>query len=253
MLLILSPAKTFQQEVKLLNTPTPWLFKKQTTQLLQQLKTYDAAQFKTMMKLSETLSVKTYEMYQQFDAQPKHQALFAFSGEVYKALDASTLSENALVFAKPRLMILSGLYGMLKPDTLIYPYRLEMGLTAKFESQTLVKLWKPILTEQLSQQLSVHEGEKSLLNLASTEYEKAVDLAKLSKTYRVVTVAFKEQQGDTVKVVGMYAKKARGRMLRYILTHELDQIDEIKQFNEDGYLFNEVLSTELVYVFTRQK
>ncbi len=87
--------------------------------------------------------------------------------------------------------------------------------------------------------------------MASKEYSQALALKSRNKQYRIVTVEFKEQKGDTFKVVGMDAKKARGHLARYILEHQIDNVDDLKSYTDEGYHLNESLSTDELFVYTR--
>ncbi len=254
MILILSPAKTYHSDFKHLKVTEEVPFVAKTQTLLNVMKQYDKEAMMTLMKISDALAETTVARYKNFEAQPTVSALYAFDGEAYKGLAAHSLSEAAIEFAKDRLIILSGLYGMLTPQTIMKPYRLEMGLKLPVEDKkTLVNFWKPTLTGEIEKRLDAHDHEKVLLNLASKEYSQALDLKSLNKQYRIVTVEFKEQKGDTFKVVGMYAKKARGHLARYILEHQIDNVDDLKTYMDAGYCLNESLSTDELFVYTRQK
>ncbi|MGL4372415.1 MAG: YaaA family protein, partial [Turicibacter sp.] len=146
----------------------------------------------------------------------------------------------------------SGLYGMLMPNHVMRPYRLEMQTTLPIdEDKDLYAFWKSRLTTQILNLLDQTPGDRVLLNLASKEYSKALDLKLIMKSFPVITVEFKEQKGDVFKVVGMYAKKARGKMVRFILENEVDEVERLKHYQEDGYAFNKDLSSAQTWVFTR--
>ena len=252
MLVILSPAKTFHKEFKQLPVKTSELFPNQTTQLLNKMQQYTEVEIKQLMSLSDALAATTAKQYMMFKTLNEASALYAFDGEVYRGLNAQTLSKEALLFSYQRLIILSGLYGMLTPTTLIKPYRLEMGLKLSVdEHPNLVNFWKPIITKALMEQLSQSKEKPVILNLASSEYAKAIDFKKIRQLTHVVEVVFKERKGDTYKVVGMYAKKARGALTRFILEHQLTEVEAIKAFEENGYTYQDELSSDSVIVFTR--
>jgi cytoplasmic iron level regulating protein YaaA (DUF328/UPF0246 family) len=163
-------------------------------------------------------------------------------------LNAETLSPDELNKAQDRLRILSGLYGILKPLDLLVPYRLEMG--TKWEvtpkQKNLYSFWGDKLTTYLNNELT--DGEV-VVNLASNEYAKVIEPKKLSS--RIITPVFKEFKNGEYKTVMMYAKHARGKMTRYLIQNELDSIDQLKLYSEDGYLFDANLSTENDWVFVR--
>jgi len=178
------------------------------------------------------------------------QAVFAFKGDVYTGLAADTLSAEDLKFAQQHLRILSGLYGLLRPLDLMQPYRLEMGtrLSNGF-GNNLYEFWNHSITELINEDL---EGlqPRAVINLASKEYFKAVDPAALQGD--LYQVDFKEKREDgAYRIVAFYAKKARGMMCRYAVKHRLSEPDQLRGFDMEGYGFNESLSGERHFVFTR--
>ncbi len=176
-------------------------------------------------------------------------ALLAFRGDVYKGLDADSLDADALAFAQDHLRILSGLYGVLRPQDLIQPYRLEMGTKlATARGENLYTFWGDAITETLNRALAA-QGDDVLVNLASKEYFSAVRPEKLAG--RVVTPVFKERKGNTYKIVGLFAKRARGLMSRYIIDERLDDIEALKGFDAEGYAFEPSLSAADTWVFAR--
>lgn len=205
------------------------------------------------MKLSPQLTDLNYHRYQQWEKPMKKekevkQAIALFNGAAYKGLDATSLSESELLALQDNLRILSGLYGILKPLDLIYPYRLEMGTKFAVDSKrkNLYAFWKDQLTDFLNKETT---PDDTIVNLASTEYFKAIDTKKLQA--RVITPIFKEIKGDTYKVVMMYAKTARGKMLRYIVRENIENAEALKGYAVDGYSYNESLSSEQEWVFVR--
>ncbi|MDU4936605.1 MAG: peroxide stress protein YaaA, partial [Peptostreptococcaceae bacterium] len=144
-------------------------------------------------------------------------------------------------------------YGVLSPLDLIEPYRLEMkAKLVNNEGSNLYKFWKPKITNFLAQELSTHDN-KILLNLASSEYVKAIDLKILGNSCKFVNVEFKEynDKTDKFRVIGMYSKQARGHMARFIIKNKIDNLEDLKSFNLNGYKYNENLSSDTDFIFTR--
>jgi hypothetical protein len=54
-------------------------------------------------------------------------------------------------------------------------------------------------------------------------------------------------------MIGIYAKKARGMLSRYIIQHQFTKPEDIKSFKDDGYKFNKTLSNGNKWVFTRKQ
>ncbi len=255
MLSIISPAK------KLITNPlashensSQLDFQTQTKELANQLKDMTVAEISTLMGLSENLSRLNFERYQDFNLsgsaeQPSANALFLFQGDVYQSLDAFNFSESEVSFAQEHLNILSGLYGLIKPLDLIQPYRLEMGTKLKnSHGKNLYDFWQERLTSKINQRLETHKN-KLIINLASTEYSKAINLKKLN--YPIINIHFKETKNGQLKTIGIHAKKARGAMARFIITSQADCLNDILEFSKLNYEYQSSLSDEKNIFFIR--
>ena len=255
MLTILSPAKKLN-ELSLENhaMSSEVHFKTKIKALITELKKMTVADIACLMKLSEKLAQLNFERYQDFKIsgskrQPSQNAIFLFKGDVYQSLAAETLTTSGLKYAQKHLAILSGLYGLLKPLDLIQPYRLEMGTKLSNEKGTnLYDFWQDELTDYINQLLAKHKN-KLLLNLASTEYSKAINPKKLH--HPLVTAHFKENKNGSLKVIGIHAKKARGAMARFIITNQVDSIEQLKSFKDLNYRFDPSISNDENLVYSR--
>ena len=256
MLLIISPAKTLDFET----APTTSDFTQpallsESQQLIDSLKTLSPAQVAHLMKLSDKLAQLNAARFEAFATPftPKNakQAILAFKGDVYTGLEAETLTEPQLQFAQQHLAILSGLYGLLKPLDLMQAYRLEMGTKfANERGKDLYQFWGSLITEQLNQQLA-QQDNPVLINLASNEYFKAVQPNQINA--KIITPVFKDYKNGQYKIISFYAKKARGMMCRYMIDHQLQQPEQLKEFDSGGYQFNEAASSETTWVFLREE
>ena len=250
MIVILSPAKTLdlspEDQVDLATSP---MFLQEAEQLVNKLKRLSSKKIGTMMNVSPACRFESSAfsgMSLPFTKTNSKRAALCFQGEAYRGWEPSSLKEDDLSFAQEHVRILSGLYGLLKPLDLIQPYRLEMG--SKFEVSPKIKnlyaFWKEKLTKQLIADL---DGDV-LLNLASTEYAKAIDM-KMMKG-KVITPVFQDLKNGQLKVIMTYAKKARGLMTRYVIQNRIIDVNEIKLFDLEGY-FNVNESTNTTWVFSR--
>lgn len=256
MIIILSPTKIFREygTNELLKYKT-LKYAEQTNRLVARLAKLEVGELIKMMKISEELALCNYERFSQFDS-PDQKGYYAadyFYGEAFKAFDSPSLSDKARTYMGTHIKVLSGLYGCIGALEVIKPYRLEMGTKlSAMKGDSLYSIWKSVLTEEMLKELSCMEGEKVLVNLASDEYSKALDLKQISKSYPVINLHFRVKKGEQYKVVGMYAKRARGLMARFICENQLQASEEIKAFKLDGYAYNEDLSTEHDWVFVKE-
>ena len=251
MLIVISPAKTLDFEtVATTESYSQPRFLKQSKLLIDELKNLSTADIASLMKLSDKLAglnmVRFQTWHSPFNLDNAKQALLAFKGDVYTGLDASTLDDTGLEFAQHHLRILSGLYGLLKPLDLMQPYRLEMG--TKFpnaKGKDLYQFWGKQLRESIEAELV----DDVLINLASNEYFKAVEAKKLKA--RIITPVFKDWKNGQYKIISFYAKRARGLMSRYIIDHKINQPENIKQFDSQGYRYSPEMSEADQWVFLR--
>ena len=254
MIVIISPAKRleFSGPIKTDEFSIPSNIEESTI-LMNRLKKMSPNQIGKLMNLSEGLAEKNHERFQnwepEFDINNSRQAIFSFNGDVYIGLDAASYSRDDLNYAQNYLRILSGLHGILKPLDLIRPYRLEMGTRLKIRRHNnLYDFWGMKITDQINHDLE-ENPDPVLINLASNEYFKSIKTNKLNA--RIITPVFKDFKNGEYKVIQFWAKKARGFMAAYIIRNKLEEATQLKLFDIKGYLYNENMSTEKKWVFTR--
>lgn len=252
MKLVLSPAKSLDFETQLpTDKHTEPQFLKQSERLNSILKKKSAKSLSKLMSISDALGQLNYERNQSwqlpFTSENARPAIYAFSGDVYRGLDAYSISTKKLDTMQDKIRILSGLYGLLKPTDLIQPYRLEMGTKLPVGSKkNLYEFWKRAITKALNEEL---EDDELFLNLASNEYFKAIDTKALKVS--VVTATFKDFKNGEYKTIMTYAKLARGYMTRYIIDSNANTLDDLKGFNYEGYHYSEPMSSDTELVFIR--
>lgn len=252
MKIIISPAKSLDFETKATTELyTQPRFLEQSEKLNKKLKTLSRKKIGELMKISDDLASLNYDRNQQwqppFTLDNAKQAVFSFTGEVYRGIDVNSLSQEKIPALQEKLRILSGLYGLLKPLDLIQPYRLEMGTKLKVgRAENLYKLWDTTLADSLNDELA--DGEL-LINLASSEYFKA--LPKKTLKVPMITPVFKDFKNGQYKTIMTFAKKARGLMVRYIIDNNVETLEQLKGFDVEGYGFSQEMSTETELVFTR--
>jgi cytoplasmic iron level regulating protein YaaA (DUF328/UPF0246 family) len=254
MLMVISPAKTLDFETP----PTTERFTQpqyldHSQELILQLRELTPAQISELMHLSDKLAGLNAARFGSwtpaFTAKNAKQALLAFKGDVYTGLAAETLSETDLDYAQQHLRLLSGLYGLLRPLDLMQPYRLEMGTKlANARGKDLYAFWGERISEWLNEALA-EQGDDVLLNLASNEYFSAVKRSALKA--RVIDTEFRDQKNGQYKIISFYAKKARGMMSRFVISERIDNPEHLKQFDVQGYRFDNELSKPEKLVFLR--
>ena len=249
MIIVLSPAKSLDFDSKFnYKNPSFVEFGTKTAQLITKLRKFDTKTLEKLYKVSENLAKLNFERFQgfskKFDEKNSRPAIFAFNGDVYNGIDKENLNQN---FAQNHVRILSGLYGLLKPMDLIQPYRLEMGTDFKKHDlgfKNLYEFWGDKISNKINETKSDY-----LINLASEEYFKAID--KKSLKSNIINMIFKESKAGKLKIVGIFAKRARGLMTNYVIKNKITDPKELKKFSENNYKFQKDLSDENNFVFVR--
>jgi len=252
MKVLLSPAKSLDFKSQLPTDKNTYLcFEKEAEYLNSILKRKSPKDLSDLMGISSKIADLNYERNNDwslpFTKKNSRQAVYAFSGDVYRGLDAYSIDNSKLDFMQSSVRIISGLYGLIKPLDLIQPYRLEMGTKLFFDNnKNLYDYWRVKITNQLNSELSENEP---VLNLASNEYFKAVDSKVLKSD--IYSVNFKQLKDDKYKTIAIFSKKARGMMTRYIIENNISDINALKSFNYDGYVYHKDLSSEKELIFSR--
>ncbi len=255
MLFLLSPAKNLDFETPAhIAASTQPLFIEPATQLIDVLKTKTAGEIAGLMDLSDNLSELNAKRYAdwrpKFTAKTAKQAVLAFNGDVYEGLNAPGMTAKQLDWAQQHLVILSGLYGALRPLDLMRPYRLEMGTRLQTAvGKNLYQFWGTRIAHYLNERLA---GDKApvVINVASEEYFKSVDRKVLAA--RVVQCVFEDRKGAAYKVVSFHAKRARGLLVRHAIVHKIAKPEGLESFNAEGYAFAASASEPDRLVFRRE-
>ena len=256
MLVVVSPAKNldFESEIPVSQFTQPAMLE-DTERLMEVCRTLSPADLSSLMKISDKLATLNANRFAEFSTpfspDNARQAMYAFNGDVYTGLDAYSLDSETVEYAQKHLRILSGLYGLLRPLDLMQAYRLEMGTKlANPEGKGLYAFWDDRITYMLNKALE-EQGDNVLINLASNEYFKAVK--KKSLDGMIITPTFKDCKNGQYKIISFFAKKARGLMARYILENRVEDVEGLKNFDVDGYVFSEEQSSSTELVFLRNQ
>lgn len=255
MQLITAPSKTQQFNGRMYAEHSLPILFEQTKILTRQLKLFKRQELSQLMKTSEKLTESTYQLIHNFShpfsPDNAKQALFTFQGAAYSAINAESYTKEQLSHAQQHLFILSGLYGILRPLDLMQPYRLEMGCSlAAGGANNLYHFWQGHVTDIINQALT-EDSDKVLINLASKEYSKVVDNKKLQG--EMVTITFKQLHKGRLRTIPVHAKKARGLMIHFAISKQVDRATELKAFNLDGYCFSKEDSTATEWLLVKME
>ncbi len=258
MLYLLSPAKKLDYgspiDPAVLALATRPVFTARAAELIAQLKTLAPPAVAALMSLSDELAALNVARYGAWSARATDRnsrpAALAFNGDVYAGLGARTLRSADLVWAQDHLLILSGLYGVLRPLDRLQPYRLEMGTRlANARGPDLYAYWGATLAQYLNGRLAA-DKVPLVVNLASHEYARAVPRAALHA--RVVDCVFEDWSRGRYRTVGVHAKRARGLMARWVVQARVASVERLAHFDAEGYAFDRAESVPVRLVFRRR-
>ena len=249
MILIISPSKSQNFSTTSCEAFSQTRQIEKTSELASVLKEQNQTQIAKLMSLSDKLAKLNFDRFQNFHTpftlENAKQAILAFKGDVYNGIDAPSLSADDLSFSQDKVRILSGFYGVVRPLDLIQPYRLEMGTKlATNKAKNLYEFWGSGVSEVLNK-----DESELIVNLASNEYFKSID--KKSLKANILNIAFKEKKGDAYKIIGIFAKRARGLMVNYMIRNRINDSESLKDFADEGYQFSSDFSDNSTWVFTR--
>lgn len=256
MLILLSPAKTMDMSSKGtagLPPATEPIYEKEARELAGVMRRFSESELAKMLKISPVLAAQNYERYQLFgrSSNPRKEAIAAYNGSVFKAIDAATLSKDDLLYAQDRLRIVSTLYGLVRPLDKIEAYRIAFSLKLFPDKGSLYDYWLPKLTEPLI--ADVKKAGGVLVNLASLDIQGALHMDEIRKAVKVVTPEFQEWRDGKYETVRTYAKICRGVMTRHIIQQRIESPEELVKFMWNGFAFNPEISDAERYVFTRER
>lgn len=259
MLAVISPAKTLDFASTLpAHNPTQPQHLEEAAELMGVLRRKSKAELQELMDISPALAELNWTRNRAWrlakegaslDPEEARAALFAFKGDVYTGFSLPDFTAADFRFAQKHLLILSGLYGVLRPLDLILPYRLEMGTALKTRrGRNLYEFWGGTITDSVNRALA-KSGEKTLVNLASQEYFGAIQPERIHG--RIITVHFREWKNGAYKVMSLFAKKARGLMSDFLIRRRVEKAEELQGFDVAGYRYQPGLGDDLNWHFTR--
>lgn len=252
MLILLSPSKTQDfQTPPIIKGGVVSLFNNETKNLSKIMKNYSSQELGKMMKVSDNLAELNFDRFQKWNSSFKKErgvdegynfkpSIFAFKGDVYHGFDLENYSKSDFNYAERHLRIVSGFYGLMTPMTYLKPYRLEMGTRVSFtvgnkEYKNLYDFWGTKLTEKVVEDLNSLES-KYILNLASIEYSKSIDLKSFEDD--VINADFKVSKNGSEKIIAIFAKKQRGEMANWVIQNRVESIEDLKKYKNAGFKYS---------------
>lgn len=247
MQIIISPAKQMRVDTDSMESGGKPIFLEETKKLLGKLQTFNRGELKSLFRANDKITEENYQRYACMDLERgMTPAVLSYIGIQYQYMAPQVFTGKQWDYVREHLWILSGFYGMLRPDHGVMPYRLEMqARLAMGDAKDLYAFWGDKLYKELVRQ------DKVVLNLASKEYSKAVE-AYLEPEIRYVTCVFGSLQDGKVKVKGTEAKMARGEMVRWLSLNHAQEPERVREFEGLGFSYCADRSTKEEYVFLKK-
>lgn len=242
MLVLIAPAKRMRAEVDFFQAKNKPMYLEKTKVILDYLKQLKMKEMQLLLKCNDKIASDSYLNIQRFDFSKRGvPALFAYDGIQYQYIAPSIMEGGQLDYLQHHLRILSAFYGVLKPFDEVLPYRLELDDFLE-DGLNLKEFWKEDWLEACDDEV--------ILDLTSKQYGRQIH--RYNRQKHIVTCRFKEAEGNHLVEKGVFVKMARGRMVRYLAEHQIQKIEDVKEFSDLGFCYQSELSSEHEYVFTRQ-
>ena len=238
MKIIMSPAKEMATD---LPVQKDWVLTRDSQTIVSILESYSKEELKKLFKVSDALLEENWDKIQNFQESVTYHAMDLYQGLAFRSFKQVANWKEHQDYAVKHLRILSALYGAISPETRVKPYRLDLTMNLKVEGETLKKYWKERIVS------SFEKGE-CIINLASSEFSSLFN----KKEFDWVDVEFYEKKVGVLKQHSTISKKARGKMAAWMMLHHIQDKDELRNFNLDGYTFDESLSKENHYCFVKE-
>ena len=238
MKIIMSPAKEMATDVPV---QKDWVLTEDSQKIVSLLSNYSKEELKKLLKVSDALLEENWDKFQKFQESVTYHAMDLYQGLAFRSFKQVADWKKHKAYAVQHLRILSALYGAISPDECVKPYRLDLTMNLKVEGETLKKYWKERI-------VSSFEKEECIVNLASSEFSSLFN----KKQYDWVDVDFYEKKEGVLKQHSTISKKARGKMAAWMMLHHIQDKVKLRNFDVDGYKFDESLSKENHYCFVKE-
>lgn len=224
------------------------VFMQDTERIMRWMQKLSYGEAKRLWACNDKIAEQNFERFAHMELTRRlTPAILSYEGIAYQYMAPSVFEYGEFDYVQENLRILSAFYGVLKPMDGVTPYRLEMQAKAKIDgTKDLYEYWGDRLYKE------VVDESRIIINLASREYSKCIE-KYLTPEDTYITCVFGERAGEKIVQKGVYAKMARGEMVRFMAEQHIEAPEEMKRFCRLGYEFREELSGETEYVFLKPK
>ena len=246
MRIIISPAKQMRVDTDVFTCSSLPVLMEKTEILMQWIRSLSYEDQKKLWACNDKIARQNAERFAHMDLRKSlTPAILSYDGIQYTYMAPAVFEDGQYEYVQEHLRILSGFYGVVKPLDGVVPYRLEMQAKAAVDGhKNLYDFWGDNLYRE------VLDDSRIIINLASKEYSKCIE-KYLQPEDRYITCIFGEPDGDKIVQKGVYAKMARGEMVRFMAGIHAEKPEQMKDFNWSGYHFDNDRSSDHEYFFVR--
>lgn len=196
--------------------------------LVKQINSYTKPELGLKMKIKNKTLDATFEYYNSFGS-TQQKALNLYNGLVFKQLSCTNET-----YVQEHVFILSALYGLINGADNISPYRLDFTMN-KLLNLNLYDYWQEEVVAKINA-----NSDKQLLNLASNEYFKLVDLEKVTK--EIFTIQ------PVGKLNSTQLKKLRGQLLNFCIEQSITDYNQLRDFNSELFRVTDITSDNKIII-----
>lgn len=240
MKIIISPAKTVKEGQGQYGS-LPQLLAR-TEQIRKEVLKKDLYELMEMWGCSEKIAEVNQKRFAEMNLSENLMcAIERYTGMQYQSLDYASLNETQKAYILKHVWIPDAFYGLLKADDGIVPYRMDFHTQIQINGRKdLYEYWKDLPSSLIEDDL--------LINLASEEYAKAI-LPYYNGS--VVSIRFMQNKNGKLRSASTLAKKARGTFLRWMAVNSMESLEQMKNFDLDGFHYEKDVSNESCFVFVK--
>lgn len=214
------------------------VFNSRADSIMRSLENASPAELAKDVKISGSLALRLQEMIREFPNKlTGSKAIEAFTGVVFKAFGYNSLSESDRTETHSRVRIISSLYGWLRADDFVKPYRFDFTTPLAPDGQKFAAYWRGAVADELLAELA-SSGCSDLLSLLPADAEKCIDWKRLEGKAKVWRADFRSV-GSGARLKTPHAgklKTLRGQLLRRIIVDKINSPEQLMSLSGEDFM-----------------
>ena len=191
-------------------------------QIIAAVRSLDRDEVGLALKIKGELLEQVYMNYQNFGEEIAP-AIDLYAGMSFQQLARS--EKKVRQYLAEHLLILSALYGPLRADDMISPYRLDMQARIQLSDKSLVSYWREQFAARFYERYA--SPDELIINLASQEFSSLIP-----RSADWLDIDIGKVVAGKIKRHSTTAKKGRGLLLNEMARQQIEEIDELKKLNK---------------------